>query len=290
MVTHAWYAVGVGADYTIPVISATITGPTQFCTTGNYSISGVPSGYTAIWSTSNGNATVPPGASGSSVTVTRVSDGYFNLIASIVPTGGSPCAFSPTVKKIDLISGRYPDYYVKINGYTMIPLNYTSSYYITTANYPSITSVNSWAWPSGWACYTGCTSSTYAVLRSPVSGPLTGDIYAYFTSCGVTSVAAKWTVWGYGGPSRMMMVSPNPAHNELFIEEIDSASGKSMAAGTIRLVEIVDKMGMVVYRQSFAAGSPNRKSIPVSTLRSDIYTVRIFDGKEWTSHKVLVRH
>ena len=55
-------------------------------------------------------------------------------------------------------------------------------------------------------------------------------------------------------------------------------------------MRLLIKMGLVAYRKTFAKGTPNGITIPVGRLRNDVYTVRIFDGKEWKSYKIIVLH
>ena len=54
-------------------------------------------------------------------------------------------------------------------------------------------------------------------------------------------------------------------------------------------IELVDKMGMVRHRQKFAKGTTTQ-NLSVNTLPNDLYVLRIFDGKTWHSHKVLIQH
>jgi hypothetical protein len=54
-------------------------------------------------------------------------------------------------------------------------------------------------------------------------------------------------------------------------------------------VQIIDKMGMVRLKKQIGKGS-TPLTIPVNNLASDIYTLRIFDGQNWYSHKVSILH
>ncbi|MBP7319170.1 MAG: hypothetical protein KA980_13280, partial [Flavobacterium sp.] len=57
----------------------------------------------------------------------------------------------------------------------------------------------------------------------------------------------------------------------------------------IQEVELVSKMGTVSYKQKFNKGLTT-VNISVNALPDDLYVLRIFDGKTWHSHKVLIQH
>ncbi|MBV9961147.1 MAG: M4 family metallopeptidase, partial [Parafilimonas sp.] len=72
-VTNAWYAAGVGGQYTggtIPVIN----GPSAICynSTATYTLSNVTNGATVTWNASNAYRTVTPSADGLSATVKNI--------------------------------------------------------------------------------------------------------------------------------------------------------------------------------------------------------------------------
>lgn len=272
------------ANLALPQLTLSITGGnTQICTgSSTYTLNGAPVGANIVWGLSNSNATLT--AIGNQATVTKINNGDVTLTATV--GNNSPCYPNWTSKTIKL--GSYSNYEVQINGPYMVPLNYTTSYSYDQSKY-NISNIT-WLTPAtpGWICFTGCTNSYYAVLRSP-SYASTGNINMSFSNCGTNNIiATKWVAWGYGGPA--YRVSPNPANHILKIEQIDSTTNKTLAQTNIQLIEIIDKMGTVVYRQTYSKGTPNGITIPVGRLRNDIYTVRIFDGEQWKSHKVSVQH
>lgn len=85
-------------------------------------------------------------------------------------------------------------------------------------------------------------------------------------------------------------VSPNPSSDNITIESATNSTAKeTKKALEIREVELADKMGIVRHRQKFTGGVTTA-NLSVNTLPNDLYILRIFDGKMWHSHKVLIQH
>ena len=85
-------------------------------------------------------------------------------------------------------------------------------------------------------------------------------------------------------------VSPNPSSDNITIESATNSTAKeTKKALEIREVELADKMGIVRHRQKFTGGVTTA-NLSVNTLTNDLYILRIFDGKIWHSHKVLIQH
>ena len=71
----------------------------------------------------------------------------------------------------------------------------------------------------------------------------------------------------------MFTVSPNPASTEITVKT-DS--------NRIQKIEITDKMGNI--KKSFNYGAMRNKAvISISDLPVDIYTIRVFDGRQWNA-------
>ncbi len=115
---------------------------------------------------------------------------------------------------------------------------------------------------------------------------------SYQNTCGTGNEYGEYTtiVCGTGGGGPQYRISPIPAKNILKIEQIDSISKKVLSQTSIRLIEIVDKMGIVFIKKEFTKGTLNGIIIPVERLRNDVYTVRIFDGKLWKSIKIIIQN
>lgn len=84
-------------------------------------------------------------------------------------------------------------------------------------------------------------------------------------------------------------ISPNPATDLITIEEFDDNTGNLVTESNIKAVEIISRMGVLNFRQQYTAKSIGpRLTLRVGNLRNDIYAVRIFDGLEWKSYKVII--
>jgi hypothetical protein len=86
------------------------------------------------------------------------------------------------------------------------------------------------------------------------------------------------------------MVAPNPATEAITITETDDNTGERIREMNVNAVEIINKMGDVVLRKQYKVKNIGSLKIPVGHLRSDLYTIRIFDGIEWEAHQVLIAH
>jgi hypothetical protein len=85
-------------------------------------------------------------------------------------------------------------------------------------------------------------------------------------------------------------VSPNPASSQLRIAVDDKKLSlrkiPSSPDHVIRQIIVLDKTGVPVLRQQFAANTKT-VSLNVASLKMDVYTVRIFNGKTWTTTKFI---
>jgi len=86
-------------------------------------------------------------------------------------------------------------------------------------------------------------------------------------------------------------VFPNPGTNIITIESANNTTLKPGPAtnAEIQQVELIDKMGKTVY-ENHLGKSVKVTTIQVSNLLNDFYTLRIFDGKQWYTQKVIVQH
>src|SRR5690606_38722047 len=96
-ITNAWYSVGVGAAFAGTV--TTLSGPSPLCTSGTYTVSGLPTGATVTWSASPSSAVTFSG-SGSTRTVTRA--GTFNGKVTLTATITGLCGTYTVSKEVQL--------------------------------------------------------------------------------------------------------------------------------------------------------------------------------------------
>jgi hypothetical protein len=109
--------------------------------------------------------------------------------------------------------------------------------------------------------------------------------------CG-TAYGSFYFIWTPGGGD--LLVSPNPANSTLTIQtKTSNASVAAKQAETasvkISRVEILNKTGKIVYQKNYSPGIP-AASINVSSLKSDVYTLRAFTGTEWLVKQIVVVH
>lgn len=80
------------------------------------------------------------------------------------------------------------------------------------------------------------------------------------------------------------MMSPNPASSTVTVSVNEEQLAKQKIAKSndqdIREISIVDKMGNVLQHKTYSMDTRQVK-LNVSTLRSDIYLIKISNGKKW---------
>ena len=79
-------------------------------------------------------------------------------------------------------------------------------------------------------------------------------------------------------------ISPNPSSGQFTIT-LNSADKKAV----IKEVIITNKMGLTVFHQKIT-NAQNTQSINLPAMPTDIYMVQIFDGTEWTTQKLSIKH
>lgn len=110
--------------------------------------------------------------------------------------------------------------------------------------------------------------------------------------CG-TAYGSFYFIWTPGG-SGDLLVSPNPANSSLSIQTKTSNAGvaaKHVTTVSVKIsrVEILNKTGKIVYQKNYSPGIP-AANVDVSSLKSDVYTLRAFTGTEWLVKQIVVVH
>ncbi|RZS72600.1 M43 family zinc metalloprotease [Pseudobacter ginsenosidimutans] len=109
-----------------------------------------------------------------------------------------------------------------------------------------------------------------------VNGWLNVQLF-YTNACGVGSYGEFTTIdCPIGGP---FMISPNPASGQL------SVTGKEKE---IREIQLIDKNGNLRKHIRLATQQKNVR-LNITDLKPDIYSIRIFDGKNWTTRKLIIK-
>ncbi|WP_156123663.1 T9SS type A sorting domain-containing protein [Flavihumibacter sp. ZG627] len=89
----------------------------------------------------------------------------------------------------------------------------------------------------------------------------------------------------------MFTVSPNPSSSqiEVTIDNSNTAYEKSKPVYTsnfISEIQIADMSGNVVSKQRYD-GRQSTAVLSISNLRPDVYFIRVFNGNEWKTQKII---
>ena len=284
-------------------INTNISGPDQFCATATYTIPNLSLGQNVTWSIAPSNISLIA-VSNNQVTVTP-SQG--TGLATLTATINSDCG-TKQVQKLIIVG--IPDHLLNVLEYQGI---LQESVFYSNWSYSFETKAID---PNGLSphyLYDFASTASY-IWRIIYKGAYGNDtIYNlgthgsqdnasfYFDLIGTydivldiinnncsqsrsfTRTITVQDTFGY-------IVSPNPSSNNITIQPLSSSTNKTTAKPVeIQEVELVNKMGVVSYRQKFNKGSTTA-ILSVNALPNDLYVLRIFDGKIWHSHKVLVQH
>lgn len=265
-----------------PAPSLSITGSQYTICSGckSFQINGMPAGATVQWGISGSDASISGSSTSPTVSICRNTSA--NTVATLTATV-THCTFTYTVtRQISLgmpsfigtyyFSGTYPTISTWNSfggtGAAFVDLDATLNYW---------TQYNSW--PYGKRL-------DFDIGPNPQDGEQFAFQLAASNECGtLNEVYYFYYSWSYG---YRISVFPNPASQTIKIEQ--SKSDKIAAAGlSIHEVQIVDKMGTLRLRKIFEKGQTS-VSISIGQLPNDVYTLRVFNGKEWTSQKIIIKH
>lgn len=273
-------SVTVGAPPTL-----SISGSDIVCSSEVYTLPNLPCGASVTWSLSGQPGPLATlSCTSCDQTTVSVGTGSGNefLTATITVCGVTQ---TTATKKIR-IGGYTQASPFNTEGLHVWCKNQTSSISVNQTTYPGLTSITWGTVPTGWIYITS--GSNYIVLRSTNStSPPTGTINVTGTDvCGNNTTVGHFMAKSNCTSFR---ISPNPAKDQITIEEIDDNTGSVVAESNIQAIEIVNRMGILSFRQQYNPKSiGSRLTLRTGQLRNDIYAVRIFDGLEWKSYKVIV--
>jgi len=246
----------------------------------------MPTGSTISWAVSNSTvASVPPNSTSSSVTVTPTgANGTTSLIATV-----QHCTFTYTIYfpiKVGTFTSDEFDIYTEPVGQPFC-VNQTVTFGPSASQLlPSTTTTYSWQWlSSSWTYVSG--QGTRFLQLKPKSSVTSGWVALVAGNpCGTSPVKMKTFTINPNCQSAFS-VSPNPSSDVINIGQ--SAESESSVPVNIVQVEIIDRMGNLKTKKDFGKGQISA-SLNVSSLPSDTYFLRIFDGNVWYSHQVIIRH
>ena len=255
-----------------------ISGPEIFCTTGTYTIAGLPSGTTVNWSSSDPSI-VSISANG---TATKLLNGSVKISAAV----SLPNVCNGTVIPKDILAGtptpagiNGPDHALCYNG----RLSEIGTFYVAN---PISFSGLTYAWQID-GISTGAGTSIRVDPFRWGTGVNEIRVRSYSAACGNSA----WYTSSFviiDCSSMKFSVSPNPAHSNILVSVINSDRNISKP-NEIQSIELIDKMGNIRYLIKPGRGVQTM-TIPVVNFPNDIYTVKIFDGKIWHARKIIIQH
>ena len=300
----------------LPVLSGTST----LCASNNtYTLQNLPIGTSVSWSVSPTNLFGVDTGSGSSFT-TRAENNYYSGEGVITATISGSCGSVSVTKNIwvgnPAVRGGGSLQVVANTYYGPSPFPCVSN--TAAANYWEIAETDrykingfqSYVWkdPSSNLYYgTFLSYGRYGAYFVPGLNAGGAAILEVTNACGTSVVAGAGWSKCYGGYS--YSVSPNPSSGMINIAMVEnerilaqkeealpqrlmvqeSPDTKSLTeTRRIIAVRISDKMGNVVR----TINNPNISkefSLDVRSLSDDLYYLEIYDGKNWESHKVILR-
>lgn len=247
-----------------------------------YTLNNVPCNASVTWSASPASGIISLSPNGNSVTVTKTGNGRVGLVATV-----NACNNYSVSTDIN-VGGPTPPY----GG--IQPVTYYPNYCAGETYYFELLGATGDANQYQWNSYGPTQSSqyvTYSDRSVPISFPETGTyeiVVVGTNSCGSAVIATTFievTSCGW-----VFSVSPNPSRDNINISPNTQVNAKpNVKATEIQAIEIIDKMGVLKKRQTFGKRLTT-VNISVSQLPNGIYTLRIFDGKQWHTHKIVVQH
>lgn len=259
-----------------------ISGPSSFCTSATYSISNVPPGATVSWSASPAGI-VTLSSNGTQDTATRVSDGTFNLTATVA----TACS-TYTVSSGYINVGSTNPWSESIGGLDL------SDNCTNTMKTPWVSDLGAGS-SYQWYIYPGTPGTDYyfynvdnnASLQFYTPGNYEIVVKAT-SSCGHAFRAS--TYYEVSNCYNYYRVSPNPATSDITVyvdeEGLKKQKIEKSSEQSIQKIIIMDKQGNALVQQSYPTDT-RKVTLHTSGLSSDMYVVRIFNGKKWTSVKFL---
>jgi hypothetical protein len=277
-----------------PNTNWSISGPELVCTTGIYTVNGLPAGIVPTWSIT-GSATIAGIASNDlSATVTRIGSGSIDVVATIPaiancipqqavtklvkvgpPTDGTLVAqYSSGVnagillKEVNCMEPYLPgSFQANINWYDYVGSNFSWSLVSKSAG-------------STASFQMGPGNQSATITLRPQNASATYKLTAS-NACGSYQNNYRFNASTTDCPDIIEVVelqtTPNPTSSRIKLD---------LKGVEIVSIRIKDKFGNVV-KMIKEAKRASRVEVDLSQLKTDIYIVEVFDGKTWFVNKVI---
>ena len=302
-----------GANYT--TLTSTVTLNTNFgslsinvpatrCPSGSFSVNNIPSGGIVNWQANPVNiVSFPNPPTGNPINISKLGgNGTVNITAIV-----SVNQCSQPVPGVYLYYGQFST----TGSYTIgssapVTAMGTGANYVPPANIITFTVNNNGKLPgssftiqkvygNAFVNVFGNTV-TFSLGNYSSTNPANGVITlltTVATSCGNTTQSFSFTTQGQCAScnSLVMQANPNPANDFMKIKLVNNDISLLSSKTNISNVQISDKMGKIVYSNIFKFATISSEIvIPVFNLKNDIYTIKIFNGVEWKSQKIIIQH
>lgn len=286
-VTNAWFAVGLGAPFTIP--NASISGNPTVCGSVTYTVTNLPATATVAWDISVPNLVDMSCQNCTSTTLTSRGSGAGYLHASI-----TYCGYTYVLQTSVSIGGPNISNLtaVRYMGSQCITASIRNNFVVT--NPGGITSPVQIKSDNGAILYNSGSNTPVSIATTPMFGVVATNgsaslLISIQNSCG-------WSGWKSviipACTSGSFVVSPNPASSTItvgartFNNKANEASTNSNAS-SFTAIQIVEKSGVVRRKMAYAAGVTNT-SIRVADLPAGIYILRVLNGNTWESYEIVI--
>ena len=276
-----------------PTLSSSITGNATLCSSPTiYSIQNLPPNTTAAWSVSPSIITAivnPP--NGSSATLN--SNGY-NGNATITATLTNGCGTTAISKQI-FVGEPFQITNIQTT-YTMFKCN-VIKYIFTVIGAQGSTNYK-WYYRNitQGTGFTLFKNSSANFANSPVNDGSCDQVEIRVDATNECSATPKQYLFpsdlcppfvdGSCSSGRTLYVSPNPSVSNIELKLIDEPNviPANPNPKKIMTIRIVDKMGQI--KRTMNGNQMDRMIINLSNLSPDIYTILVFDGREWMSKQI----
>lgn len=285
-VQNAWYAVGLGTQ----PLQLSLTGSSQLCTQGTYTIDNLTAGTVAWSATPSGYVSIP--ATGNPISVTKTGAGIVTLTATInssitltkqISVGAPYSLAISNYSNLDvsnyingavkiLPSGGYYAYegVLTLSDDAGLATNYQWS---LPPNTPNSTTC-SW-WPNGNSVDVATKSSSTSITLMCTASNNCGYFRTY--------------VYFHTNDVEPMIITPNPSSTQAEVSLLGATQASTDESPTTSLysVTVVDSYGFTVY-----SGTKKEKkfNLQTSAFRNGIYIVLVSDGKNTYQNKLVVKH
>lgn len=282
-VTNAWYAVGVGNQY-----QYTISGPSQICTQGTYTIDNLPAGATVAWSNSSLLKYVS-GQGTNSYTVQGLSQGSATLTATLTMSSGNTILITYAVW-----IGK-PSTPTSIGGFVNGQVLVGNGVYNFSVDNPPLENIIQFNWTIRGGTITNEQNTPYIeVLANKGKTDTYFDIKVNAqNTCGCSD--NLWLIGSIkpnGGPI-IIDAYPNPASSQIEVNLADDVALSTIVASpnvstTISYaVKIIDSYGCTVYS---ATKKEKKFTIPTTSFRNGVYSIIVSDGTNTYQNKLIIKH